>query len=640
MSLFRQLWLAVIASTVIAFAGSFVVSMLTARQYLAEQLAVKNNDNASSLALSMSQLDKDPITIELQIAAVFDSGQYASVRLIAPDGKPMIEKISQPVSGDVPVWFSNIFPIESQPGQAQVSSGWSQFGTVELVSHSHFAYKELWSGAIKLLLWFAGGGSLMGLFGMQVLKRIKRPLDAVVTQAQAISERRFIRIPEPSIPELRSVAKAMNAMVERLKAIFAEEALRLEQVRKEATLDQLTGLANRAFFLNQLDVALSDEDAAPTGSLLMLRLGDLAGINRRAGRETADELLRRLGNALLELAGDMPGAAVARLNGADFALLIPNVLDPTPYANKLLETLSDLVAAGLIDSEKIGHIASGTYQHGQGIAALLSRIDAALASAESQSALAWCRAESVENQAASSNADWKKLIEEALQNQRLHLVDFPVNKANGQLLHIECPLRLRTSENGEWLAAGSFMPMASRLAMTAELDLSATRLALQKISDGTSAVAINISGESIQDPDFRQHLQATITAHKALAPRLWLEVSEVGAFRYFSAFQELCNTLRPLGCRLGIEHFGRQFSEIGRLHDIGLDYLKVDRSFIRAIDVQTGNQAFLKGLCSIAHNIGLTVIAEGVQTADELAVLPGLGFDGTTGPAVSGIQGL
>src|SRR5574343_1681488 len=124
MSLFRQLWLAVIASTVIAFAGSFVASMLTARHYLEQQLAIKNNDNASALALSMSQLDKDPVTMELQVAAVFDSGQYASVRLIDPNGKTMVEKSGPPVPGDAPEWFIGLFPITSQPGHAQVSTGW------------------------------------------------------------------------------------------------------------------------------------------------------------------------------------------------------------------------------------------------------------------------------------------------------------------------------------------------------------------------------------------------------------------------------------------------------------------------------------------------------------------------------------
>jgi EAL domain-containing protein (putative c-di-GMP-specific phosphodiesterase class I) len=83
-----------------------------------------------------------------------------------------------------------------------------------------------------------------------------------------------------------------------------------------------------------------------------------------------------------------------------------------------------------------------------------------------------------------------------------------------------------------------------------------------------------------------------------------------------------------------LEHYGHQFSQIGLLHDMGLDYLKVDSSFVRGIDNNAGNVAFLKGLCSIAHNIGLQVLAEGVATQAELAVLVSLGFDGATGPAI------
>ncbi|AXS80712.1 EAL domain-containing protein [Dechloromonas sp. HYN0024] len=635
MSLFRQLWLAVIASAVIAFTGSMVVSTLTARHYLERQLAIKNNDNAATLALAMSQLDKDPVTIELQISAVFDSGQYALVRLTDPDGKTMIEKAGPQNAGrNVPEWFIRLLPIESKPGQAQVSSGWNQFGTIELISHSSFAYTELWWGALQLLGWFAIGGILVGLLGMEFLGRIRRPLDAVVGQAKAISERRFTTISEPSTPELKSLARAMNAMVERLKAMFAEEAARLEQLRREANHDSVTGLANRAFFMNQLAAALSDDDAPPSGSLVLLRLADLAGINKRAGREMADEVLRRIGSTLNGLIEEKPNAAAARLNGADFALLLPGVLNPAPYAEILLHALNDLVAAGQIDGERIGYVASSSYQHNQGMAKLLAGVDAALASAETESGLGWCRADSYDEQQPTSSADWKKLLDGAIQAQRLRLIDFPVAGYGGQLLHLECPLRLQTTEGGEWLAAGSFMPMAARLAMTSELDLAAARLAIERVAAGALAVAVNLSGESIMDATFRNRLFALIAARKDLAPRLWLEVSEIGVFKHFNAFHAFCDAMRPLGCRLGIEHFGRQFSEIGRLHGIGLDYLKVDGSFIRAIDSQTGNQTFIKGLCSIAHNIGLTVIAEGVQSAGELAILPELGFDGATGPAV------
>ncbi|HHV48964.1 MAG TPA: EAL domain-containing protein [Rhodocyclaceae bacterium] len=635
MSLFRQLWLAVIVSTLIAFVGSFAVSMMTARQYLEEQLAIKNNDNAASLALSMSQMEKDPVTLELQVAALFDSGQYARIQVRDPEGLTLIEKTSPAVSDDVPAWFARLFPIASRPGSAQISTGWTQFGTVELVSHNRFAYRELWQGGWRLLMWFSLGGVLAGFLGMQILRRIKRPLDAVVGQARAISERRFIRIEEPATPELKSLARAMNVMVGRVKAMFEEEASRLEQVRREATLDPLTGLANRAYFMNRLAIALNDEDAPTRGSLIMLRLADLAGINRCAGRETADEVLRRTGAALRELAEKNPGAEAARLNGADFSLLLPGQNDPQPACQQLLAALQSLVAAHLLPENAIGHLGSSVYQHNEPVPQLLARVDAALAAAELQGPLAAQHVAEQSNCSASTQADWRSILTDALKDQRLRLIEFPVADSNGLLLHLECPLRLQAEESGDWINAGSFMPVASRLSMTSELDLAAVKLALDRLAAGLPAVAVNLAGASLIVPDFTPRLLGLLQQRRELAGKLWLEVAESGAFQYFDAFLAFSQALRPLRCRLGIEHFGRQFSQIGRLHDIGLDYLKVDGSFIRNIHCDNGNQAFLKGLCNIAHGIGLTVIAEGVNNAEELATLPALGFDGATGPAVS-----
>ena len=635
MSLFRQLWLAVIVSTLIAFVGSFAVSMMTARQYLEEQLAIKNNDNAASLALSMSQMEKDPVTLELQVAALFDSGQYARIQVRDPEGLTLIEKTSPAVSDDVPAWFARLFPIASRPGSAQISTGWTQFGTVELVSHNRFAYRELWQGGWRLLMWFSLGGVLAGFLGMQILRRIKRPLDAVVGQARAISERRFIRIEEPATPELKSLARAMNVMVGRVKAMFEEEASRLEQVRREATLDPLTGLANRAYFMNRLAIALNDEDAPTRGSLIMLRLADLAGINRCAGRETADEVLRRTGAALRELAEKNPGAEAARLNGADFTLLLPGQNDPQPACQQLLVALQSLVAAHLLPENAIGHLGSSVYQHNEPVPQLLARVDAALAAAELQGPLAAQHVAEQSHCSASTQADWRSILTDALKDQRLRLIEFPVADSNGLLLHLECPLRLQAEESGDWINAGSFMPVASRLSMTSELDLAAVKLALDRLAAGLPAVAVNLAGASLIVPDFTPRLLSLLQQRRELAGKLWLEVAESGAFQYFDAFLAFSLALRPLGCRLGIEHFGRQFSQIGRLHDIGLDYLKVDGSFIRNIHGDNGNQAFLKGLCNIAHGIGLTVIAEGVNNAEELATLPALGFDCATGPAVS-----
>ena len=109
---------------------------------------------------------------------------------------------------------------------------------------------------------------------------------------------------------------------------------------------------------------------------------------------------------------------------------------------------------------------------------------------------------------------------------------------------------------------------------------------------------------------------------------------ECGVFEHLNEFRNFCNTLQPLGCKIGVEHVGPYISRLGELHDLGLDYIKIDFSVISGIDKNTGNQAFLRGLCLIAHSIGLITIAEGVQTEAEAAQLPSLGIDGMTGPAI------
>ncbi|MFA5083349.1 MAG: EAL domain-containing protein, partial [Hydrogenophilaceae bacterium] len=122
--------------------------------------------------------------------------------------------------------------------------------------------------------------------------------------------------------------------------------------------------------------------------------------------------------------------------------------------------------------------------------------------------------------------------------------------------------------------------------------------------------------------------------HPDSRQRLWLEIPETGGLRRLVALRDLARDLKPLGCHLGLEHYGHHFNQIGLLYDLGLDFLKVDPGFIQGIDGNPGNQAFLTGLCEIAHRIGIQVYAEGVETEAELAKLAEIGFDGVTGVAV------
>ncbi|MDX9995038.1 MAG: EAL domain-containing protein, partial [Rhodocyclaceae bacterium] len=230
---------------------------------------------------------------------------------------------------------------------------------------------------------------------------------------------------------------------------------------------------------------------------------------------------------------------------------------------------------------------------------------------------------------------WRELISEALKEDRIKLVNFPVVAAKGAaLMHREGVIRMQTEADGPWHPAGDFMPFAVRLKLTPSLDLGVIRLALDALRKESGSFAVNLSADTFADPDFRKRLIAQLRSHGEECKRLWVEVPEYATVSHFDAFNELCRGLKSLGCKVGIENFGRKLAEVDKLADLGVDYVKVDTSFVRDIDQNDGNREFLAGLCKMVHGIGIMVIAVGVRNQQELDTLVALGFDGVTGPAV------
>lgn len=634
MSMYRQLWLALILSTSLALIGGLLVSTLSARAYLQEQLRIKNADNASVLALALSHKGVDAVEVELTVAALFDSGHYESIRVVDPFGKKLAERVAPRAGYDAPGWFVRRLPIAAPAGEAMISDGWKQFGAISLKSHSRFAYRALWESTIRMAAALAFAGVLGGYLGTLILRRLRRPLAAVIEQARAISERRFITIPEPDVPELRQLSAAMNSTVTRLKSMFIEEAAWLDTVRREANCDPLTGLANRSYFLAQLRSAL-ELDETSAGSLMLVRVAHLGATNRRLGRELTDNLLKTVGKLLQAGVQRFPGSLAARLNGADFALMLPQG-DQEMIAHDLLLSLVRETAE-LMGNEPVAFIGIGQFQYGMEMSQLLARVDAALAEAEA-GGITSVRTASVlpQKEMPRSAGEWSEMIRGALDRGWVQIASFPVNDFAGRTVHRECPLRMKFSGEGEWLPASRFLPAAERLELTAAIDLAAIRLGLQELATHPEmpGLAVNLSARSINDPSFCQRLRSLLGSQPAVSRRLWLEIAENGALAHIDAFRAFCKELKACGCRIGLEHSGRQFSQIGVVHDLGLDYLKVDASFVNGIEGSAGNQLFLRGLTSVAHSIGLLVFAEGVAQESELLTLQNLGFDGATGPAI------
>ncbi|MCK0506740.1 bifunctional diguanylate cyclase/phosphodiesterase [Aromatoleum anaerobium] len=639
MSLIKQLWIAIAIVMSLSLGGSLVVSTLSARHYLEQQLQVKNLDNATSLALSLSQLPKDPVTVELQVAAQFDAGHYRLIRLTGPSGDVVVEREYADPHNGTPDWFTRLIPIEARPGIAQVQDGWHQFGTLTLESHKRYAYEALWVGTKQLLLWFGLGGALTGLIGTLLIKHITRPLGRVVEQAEAIGERRFVTTPEPGTMEFRRLVRAMNTLSERVRTMLADESRRLEQLRRQTQHDDITGLLNRGQFMNRLDSVLARDDARSAGTLLIARLGDLAALNQRLGRDTTNRLLREIAGQYAAFAAPHADWETGRIGGSDFALLAPGCPDPAAIAGELAQRLDTALN---VTAEGRGirlPLAAGAFAAGESRSSLLARVDGALAVAERAGERAMEIAkESITAMPFPDLQAWRTALTEALDRNDIRLARFPVFGADGTLLHDEAPMRLML--DGTWRAAGYFMPWAARLGLAARFDAAVARAAVREIATSATPLGINISAESLADASFRSELFSLLQGNPAAAQRLWIEVPEYGALRHQPEFRAFCLALRPFGCKLGIEHAGPRFARLNDLHELGLDYIKIDAAIIRGIDGDASSQGFLRSLCTIAHSIGLLTIAEGVGTEAEKRALPAFGVDGMTGPAIKAPQRL
>lgn len=638
MSLIKQLWIAIIILVALAFGGSFIASTITAKNYLQQQLQMKNIDNAASLALSLSQLEKDPVKIELILSAQFDTGHYQYIALIDPTGQIISERKATGIKETVPQWFKQLVPLHVEPGIAQVQNGWLQFGTLRLESHSGFAYRELWNATLLMLLWSLLMIAVSGMLGTLALRRILQPLNDIVNQAEAIGDRRFITIPEPQTLEFKALVTAMNRLATRIKHMLSEESRRLEQLRLEANYDHITGLMNHDYFMNRVEAHIANEESFNGGLLVVSRLADLAQIDRTLGRKETDALLKRLGEALEGFCGNSNSLMAGRLSGTDLAVFSAHPGDGFAFATQIKGILATAASlAPPYNNLRLPTIVS-KIDGASTIESSRKLMDTAIAeiSADNTSLPYVLNEGDIEKHQNKDEAEWYKLLVVALESRLLKLAYYPVISADGKLVHHESPVRLQIAPDEPWLSAGEFVPWAIRLDLITRVDNLVAELAIDALHTQNDAIGLNVSARAMCNPDYVTHLSRLLQENTANASRLWLEVPEQGVFEHLREFRDFTSRLKPLGCKIGIEHVGMHVSRLGELHDLGLDYIKIDASMIRGIDRNPGNKAFLRGLCLIAHTIGWMAIAEGVQNEEEMAALPELGIDAMTGPGIKG----
>lgn len=502
LSLVQRLWLLLLLLVALSIGGALIANLLNARGYLEQQLSAQNADTANSLALMLTQYKADPVMAQTLLGAAFDQGHFAEISWEDAPGDAAIHLRNHAGMEDTPAWFHLLLPLNPATGLAQVSNGWLQAGHIVVRAHLGYAYSSLWQGALQTVFWLVIIGLGAGMLGFFDIRSLRKELHAVVEQAHAISEQRFMRIPVPGIPELAEVAMAMNRMVERLQNYLLGLRDEVDRLRREVLTDSSTGLPNREAF-EQRFASLLDPEADPaSGHLLLIRVAGLAELNQRLGGRRTDALLKRVADDLSTQCQTHRGWMATRLRGADFALFCPELAGE--QACKLADQLCLLWPVywtmDLSDQPGLGHIGITPFQSGDRLAEVLVRASDSLALAEAQPLNSWVMdngSHAVEN---GSELEWKGLLETACQDDSLQLRWYPVCDPDKTVLWHEGMLFRPAAGNMPAMSALRLVSHAARCNLVHQLDINTLRLALRQGPAGV--LAVNMSPASLQHPDF------------------------------------------------------------------------------------------------------------------------------------------
>lgn len=631
MSLMRQVWLLLLGVVLLSLIGSAALSVAAMNQILQAQLQLRNGDMARALASAMSQQRGDERAMATLAAAQFEAGRYQSLVWRRADGRVAFEGKNAAAAGIAPDWFLRLTPIAAAPGVAQVSDGWRTLGSVEVLNPAADVHDELWRSGVRAAGALALLGAATGMLAWLVVRRIRRPLDQAVAQAGALVDGGFQTMAESKVPELQRLTRAMNTMVEKMRNMFEAQSAQLEALRVQAQCDALTGMPHRKQFMAQFESALKREDGPPDAGLVLVRLRDLADLNLRMGRPTADRALMAIAKAIELYPERVQGCFAGRMNGGDFALWLP-------APNVAKETAHALAEALRISMPAFGpsiHIALGAVEmpRSNPASAWFGAVDRALARAEVQANFAVeLAAPAGTGLQADGEQLWREQIGDAIKHRRARLVQFPVIDQYNQVQHLECPLQLMLEADGNFQSAARWLPLAVRSRLTAEVDAHVVALALEAISRDGQARCVNIAPASLLDSGFTLRLRELVFQSPQAARKLGLEVAEPAAINSFDLLYELGRQLRPLGVKLGIEHAGSGLSQVERLYQAGLDYVKLDASVVQGVASDAARAAFVRGLVIMLRSLALKVYAEGVNDAMDVQALWDCDVDGITGP--------
>jgi diguanylate cyclase (GGDEF)-like protein len=622
----------------VLLSGLAYIYVVNTQGNLQAQLSAQSQDAATSLALRLALLGSldDTGPVETTVNPVFDRGHFQEIRVLGPSGATLLVKRDPPAPDSAPEWFTRLLPIEPQGAQAIVSTGWRELGRVLVVSHPHFAYRQLWSSAVQMLGWLAVlyAVSLAGTWAF--LAMVLKPMRDIEAAARAIAERDFRVIESvPSAPELARTVQALNSMSQRLQKIIAEETATANSLRKQALEDPVTGLFNREGFQKHMQAQIESSGEVVSGALALVTVDNFGPFNAQVGYQQGDQLLRDTAAALTRLEGT-DTAFFGRLAGAGFALATLNT--SMADAERLAEAARDDLWQLCVERDPglAVHVGAVHWELVRpGYSALLGAVDAALQAARDKDKAAWHVARFDPEAPAGAQA-WRAVIANALgADQVVAYAQDAFGLPGREVLHRELNARI-SRDGGGTIPAGQFLSLAARFDLIAHVDLRIVELAVRHLATQAASrqrLAVNISYRTLADEATLQAILRLLSQNPAAAAALVFEMTEFGALQDRAKTQAFRDALRARGASFALDSFSMLHDGLLLLHALRPDYVKVSRAYVAEIGRGTDVPFLFDALTRVMRPLDIALYALGVEDAAMLPLLAEHGISGYQGYA-------
>jgi diguanylate cyclase (GGDEF)-like protein/PAS domain S-box-containing protein len=404
-----------------------------------------------------------------------------------------------------------------------------------------------------------------------------------------------------------------------------------QELRYLANYDTLTGLPNRALLGERLGAAVIN--ARRNGhkvAVLFLDLDRFKHVNDSLGHTAGDRTLKATGARLRQYLRESD--VVARLGGDEFTVVLEDLADvrgAEEMAQRLLQAFSKPMAVTSTQDTVISpSIGIAMYpDHGQTPADLLKCADTAMYHAKERGRNTWAVYHEGMDARARDHATMITALRRALDRDELHLVYQPkMSLADQTITGMEALLRWRSPELGD-ISPSVFIPLAEETGQIHDLSSYVFATACADLRRFIAAghphlvMAINLSAAQLNRPDLTLHICDMLAEHDVVPSQVELELTETMVMANAEQSVRLLGELKSIGARLAIDDFGTGYSSLAYLKRLPIDTLKIDQAFVGDITIDPDDAAITSTIITMAHSLQLRVVAEGVETPEQLAFL-------------------